>query len=758
MLRGTVLDVHPDHRRNVMVTWLAAGGTALHIEDHYEPRFLVAAPPPDLYHIAARLQDHPEVKALDFTDGRLTLGAPERTPVLAVTPRTLQALHPLASLVDSWGRYHRYRLYDVDLRLPTRYLQDHGIFCNAHVRWDGKAFHTTDDQWAIDYPTPAYTSTTLEIIPDRASPIPSYTDPIHTIRLGDQDIHETTEADTIQAAVARLHRLNPDLLYTKGGDSFWLPYLSHRSRTCGITAHLGRDHWEKTGDIHPTKQAKSYLSYGQIVYRPAFYTLHGRAHIDTASSFLYGESSLDGLIDISRCSNIPLQLLSRLGPGTAISQIQLNTARRLGYHIPWKKNLPEGWKTALELLHTDRGGLMLEPTVGLHADVWELDYASLYPNIMLLHNISPETILCPCCPDSPHRVPQLGYHLCQRHEGLLPMVLRPILHRRFCYKARGRHPGYDHQRYQQLQKAWKWVLLVCFGYTGYRNARYGRIECHESITAYSREALLTAKETAEQAGYTVLHGIVDSLWIQPTAPTMTIPALSRCISERTGIRMAVDGRYRWIVFLPCANLSVGALTHYYGVFDTGEIKVRGVEIRQRDTPPFLRTAQRDMITALASAATTEAFHATIPTAIQVLRDAALRLHQGHVPAHELVVTSRVTMSPDQYAVNTLVKAALLQLQEIGISVEPGQSIRYLVTHEASRQYQDRVRVIEAFNGTEHADPGYYLRQLATCGESLLSPFGYRSEGLLDLLTHPTTASEKHIKNQEHPLAASSRNR
>jgi DNA polymerase elongation subunit (family B) len=35
----------------------------------------------------------------------------------------------------------------------------------------------------------------------------------------------------------------------------------------------------------------------------------------------------------------------------------------------------------------------------------------------------------------------------------------------------------------------------------------GRIEAHEAITAYSREALLRAKETAESLGYTewVLH-------------------------------------------------------------------------------------------------------------------------------------------------------------------------------------------------------------------------------------------------------------
>jgi len=195
--------------------------------------------------------------------------------------------------------------------------------------------------------------------------------------------------------------------------------------------------------MQPVKKAKSYFSYGRIIYRPAFYTFKGRIHIDISNSFLYGESGLRGLIDISRCSNIPLQFLSRLGPGTVISQIQVNKVMEKGFLIPWKKNIPETWKTAMNLLISDRGGLILDPAVGLHEDIVELDYSSLYPNIMLFHNISPETILCNCCRNSPSRVPQLGYNICVRHKGLIPEILKPILLRRFCFKARSKNKNYD---------------------------------------------------------------------------------------------------------------------------------------------------------------------------------------------------------------------------------------------------------------------------------------------------------------------------
>ena len=62
----------------------------------------------------------------------------------------------------------------------------------------------------------------------------------------------------------------------------------------------------------------------------------------------------------------------------------------------------------------------------------------------------------------------------------------------------------------------KWLLVTCFGYTGYRNARFGRIEAHEAICAWARELLLQTIELAQQSGWEVLHAIVDSVWIRDT--------------------------------------------------------------------------------------------------------------------------------------------------------------------------------------------------------------------------------------------------
>ncbi len=734
MSNGTILDVYPDYENNGMVTWLLQNGKTTRIEAPYDPCFYVHTPSSDLSQVAKAVEQLPQVKRLQLTPAKLTLGSPQHTMVLEVTPYQLNALQPLADLIDSWGGFHRYHLFNVDLRLPTRFLQEHGVFCHAQVTWDGKRFLCKDDPWALDYEIPSFRIAHLDVAEGHKT-TPSFQESLPALRLNDDIIQEDNETDTILSLVHRIKQIDPDVITTMNGDSLLFPLLYHRAKSCGVEhlMNLGREKNQKKNALRPVKKEKSYFSYGRIVYRPAFYTLQGRIHLDTAQSFFYGQSGLHGILDVARCANIPLQLLSRLGPGTAISQIEINAAMKKGYLIPWKKNMPENWKTAEELLIADRGGLVLEPVVGLHEQVVELDYASLYPNIMVLHNISPETMLCPCCPDSSRRVPQLGYHLCEKQEGLLPEVLRPILRRRFCFKARAKNNQYDQAIYTELQKAWKWVLVVCFGYTGYRNARYGRIECHESITAFSRDILLTASEVAQQAGYEVLHGIVDSLWVKGSPGCVPPFHLSRMIGHRTGIRMDVEGCYRWIVFLPSKATGVGALTRYYGMFEDGTVKVRGVELRQHNTPLFLKNVQQQMLTIFKEAYTVEQFRALIPTTVKTLKQSADALRDDRVPHDELVCTTTASKEIETYAVNTLPKSALLQLQDLGIQVQLGQSVRYLVTDEASRDYTRRVCLAEKIQGTERIDTGYYLRQLAKCAESLLIPFGYTKEQLEELL-------------------------
>src|SRR5262249_21699540 len=151
--------------------------------------------------------------------------------------------------------------------------------------------------------------------------------------------------------------------------------------------------------------------------------------------------------------------------------------------------------------------------------------------------ISPETVLCSCCQNN--AVPEAGYNICEKRRGLIPQTLKPLVERRKLYKQLMKTADERTRAiYDARRSAIKWMLVSCFGYLGYKNARFGRIEAHESVTAWGRETLLRAKEIAENAGYEMLHALTDSLWIKKESlAEEELLNLCENIRRETGIEM-----------------------------------------------------------------------------------------------------------------------------------------------------------------------------------------------------------------------------
>src|SRR5262249_38189378 len=144
------------------------------------------------------------------------------------------------------------------------------------------------------------------------------------------------------------------------------------------------------------------------------------------------------------------------------------------------------------------------------------------------------------------------YNICEKRRGFIPLTLEPLIDRRKMYKALMKTAG-ERARggYGARRSAIKWMVGSCFGYLGYKNARFGRIRAHGSFTAWGRETLLLAKETAEDAGYEMLHALTDSLWIRKKdLAEEELLRLCEAISGETRVEMCLEGVYRWLVFAP----------------------------------------------------------------------------------------------------------------------------------------------------------------------------------------------------------------
>jgi DNA polymerase elongation subunit (family B) len=755
-LDGHILDVFPDERNDLMVLYLRTPRGVERVVDSYWPTFNVVAPLEDLQGLGKRLEALPAVRGVQLERRRAALMDRDvERDVLTVEVGRYRALRSLASTVDKLGAYRDYELFNVDIRLAQRYLIDRDAFPMARVSVS-QSLECLDQRLALEYEVPRMPRVELEIEARQTGRVLRESDPLERAMLKEMPpvggpawqrgadrndgkdpetlVLEATdgdEAEVLEELTRALDRSDADILETRDGDAALIPYLRARAEASGADLRLGREADPATA----ARKERSYHSYGRIVYKPPYQALRGRIHVDRSSSFLHRESGLYGLVDLSRISQMPLQILSRLSPGTAISAMQVHHALTNGYLVQWRKNVPEAFKTAEELCRLDRGGMILEPRVGVFGGVVEMDFASLYPNLIVKHNISPETLNCPCCRRPDGLVPGTPYHTCEDRDGLIPAVLRPVLQRRFYFKRMRGHRPERRSEYEEKQLILKWLLVTCFGYTGYKNARFGRIECHESITASSREVMLEAMEVAESAGYEVLHGIVDSMWMQSVSEAATDPhVVSERISQLIGIDLDLEGVYKWIVFLPCKGTGVGALNRYYGAMEDGTLKVRGIELRRRDTPDFMRKAQTDMLDVLVRADSPEEFAAMAPEALRALRRRADELRSGDVDPAELLFTTSPSKELDEYTQLNMSAAALRQLKEEGVDSQPGRSVQYLVADATSRNHHRKVLIRERLDAFERYDLDHYLKVLARTGESLLLPLGYTEDVVRDALS------------------------
>jgi DNA polymerase elongation subunit (family B) len=460
---GWILDLY--QQAGEMIVWLKRqDGTSVRLVDRWKPRIFVGGEFGDLLNLACQ----PYMNRGRFVERFERAGDQSKSRVLEVEVKSEKEASNLANRIQRQGGYSRFRLYNVDLPLTQMYLYEKDLFPLAYSEAEnaknGINWAVHDSREAVDYEAPPLTQVRLQVETKKSGRIRTLDDELQSITVVHREertvIDFGDEAYKLLKLVDAFKRLDPDIVLTDDGDSFIFPYLARRAEKNCILERLILDREGKPLGVYET-QGHSYFSYGKILYRQTAARLLGRVHIDRSNVFFVDDCGLEGLFEVARTCIIPVQRCSRTTIGTSMTSLQLYHAVKADVLIPWNKNDPEEFKDGNELLVADRGGFIFEPKVGIHDDVGELDFSSLYPTIMLKHNLSGETVKCKCCPDSADRVPELGYNICEKWVGIVPRSLDILLRKRALYKKykkEAKDPP-TKLRYDQRQAALKWILV-----------------------------------------------------------------------------------------------------------------------------------------------------------------------------------------------------------------------------------------------------------------------------------------------------------
>ena len=674
------MDAYTGPRDGAVVWFLAEDGTRCRFHQPFPVDFYAAGPLPRLREAWEYLQNVPASIKL-----ALTVRQDLFSGFITVMQVTVMNADEQPRLFQNLARcFPDLDYFDADIAFPLRFAARNDIFplarCTVQAGEDGRLVEIAplDSPWDLDYELPPLSILTIEPDCDPNRSRPEYLE----IRCGRFSCKlPLREGRPLLVGLnAILKRHDPDLILTYWGDTWLFPYLSELSRKIGLDFNPNRD---QERQILQRKE-RSFFTYGQVVYRGQQVHLFGRWHVDACNGMMYGDYGMEGVFEQARVTGLPVQTIARNSPGSGITAMQIVMALRKDILVPYHKQQVESYKSALELIHADNGGLVYQPTVGLHRDVAVIDFFSMYPQLMEHFNLSPETVGVQSGDSDP--VPGLGISVDQSRRGFVPETLSPLLEKR--YKLKERLMSIDpkdcrYKPYKARVTALKWLLVVCFGYLGYKNARFGRIESHQAVTAYGREVLLRAKEAAEDLGFEVLHLYVDSLFVKkPGASEVKDfqPLLDEIIS-RTGIPISLDGIFQWVSFLPSrVDSRTSVANRYFGLFQDGSFKIRGIELRRGDTCKFIADVQSEILEILSQAPGAADLPGMLPEVFGLLRRRLSELRSYSVPLEKLLVIQRVSRTLDEYrSPSPAARAAFQLVQATGKCIRPGQHIRFLYT-------------------------------------------------------------------------------
>lgn len=743
-IRGWILDAYPDKQGEMAIWVIKENSERIRLTDQYKPKVYISGKQEDIERLASHFFANQHIAWWGFAYKFAHPKDMTKTKVLEVTLKDCRRTKAFTQEILKAGDYLRYEIHNCDLQGDRTYFFEHSIFPLAYVEVQENTsgqlqFRLLDSMENTDYYVPPLRMLKLTVDIAKKSRLANFNDPIDKITLTQNkkrtEIERGSEAEKFLQLSASVKALDPDFILTSGGDSYLLPYLIHRASENRVLDRfiLSRD--AVPFEAKTKGSGKTFFSYGHIFYRATTLRLFGRIHIDEGNTFALNECAFDGLFEIARICRMPLHTSSRASIGTSMSSIQFYQAIKSDMLIPRNKSIPEAFKSAYELLVGDRGGFVYEPQVGIHDDVGEVDFSSMYPTLMVKYNISAETVLCKCCPDSQIRIPELGYHICEKRRGIVPATLEFVVNRRATYKRLRDEASNEQLRevYNRRQAALKWILVTCFGYLGYRNAKFGTVDGHIGVCAFGRDAFLKTARIAEERSFGVVHGIVDSLWLKKEGSTISeYRALCDEISRRIGIPLGFEGKYKWIVFLPSRmHTNVGVLNRYYGVMENGKIKVRGIDVRRHDTPKFIFDAQMEMIKVLATAGNSREFIQKIPDSLNVIKNYRQRLLEGKVPVWDLIVTKHLSKKPGKYKQRVSQAIAAEQLIKEGSQIHAGQNVSFMFTHSESKRFNRRVCAEQLIEKGTNPDAKRYLLLLYASAANLLGFAGYTAKSIHD---------------------------
>jgi len=431
------------------------------------------------------------------------------------------------------------------------------------------------------------------------------------------------------------------------------------------------------------------------------------------------------LVVVSRVGRMPIDDISRLGVSQWIRSMLYFEHRKHNVLIPRREELEIKGQASTAAIIKDkkyRGGLVVEPQAGVHFNVVVLDFASLYPSIIKVYNLSYETVRCVHDECKGNMIPETGHWVCKKRKGMESLLIGSLRDLRVnYYKHLSKDKSLSKEErdlYNIISQALKVILNASYGVMGAEIFPLYCLPVAEATASIGRYTITKTIDKCKELDIQVIYGDTDSLFLKGPSKAQ-IESVASWAKEKLGVDLDLDKVYRYVAFSERKK-------NYLGVYEDGSVDVKGLTGKKSHTPPFIRNAFYAVVDILSRVTTETDFEVAREQIKKIIKDNASKLKAREIPLTELAFNVMVGKSPSEYkkTIPQHIRAAEMLEKSGRREVKAGDIISFVKTTTPPS-----VKPVELAKSDE-VDTQKYLEYMKSTFDQILSALGYEFDVIL----------------------------
>jgi len=561
---------------------------------------------------------------------------------------------------------------------------------------------------------------------------------------------DSNERKIISNFVSYMQRYDPDVIVGYGSNRFDWPYLLERSKLMGakltvdrvrsgphtslyghisVTGRANFDLFDLAEDI-PEVKVKSLENVADFlgVVKRKERTLIDETElwpywvddkkrptllkfsIETSRSILgIASRMLDFAMQLASLTGLPLDHVEAAAVGFRVDWYLIKQAYKLGELIP---------RRVEQFYSPYRGAIVLPPKRGIHDKVAVLDFTAMYPNLMILHNLSPDTFIGP--DEAPQNeitiVPEVNHRFRKDPPGFYKTVLSSLIAVREQIRKQLRTidpKTIEYKILKEREKAVKVITNATYGYAGWVGARWYVREVAESAAAFGRVTIQEVIKAAGEIGLEVIYSDTDSIFVKHDASKTSL--LLKRVKDELNMEIRPDKIYERILFTE-------AKKRYAGLLPDGTLDIVGMEVVRGDWANVAKNVQEKVLELVLKDKSPK-------RATEFVRRYIRDLREGKFELIDFIIWKTLTKPVEEYEVRAPHVEVAKRLLKEGWELTLGDKVGYVITKGLGKLFE-KAKPYSMVSADE-LDLEYYLsNQIVPAALRVLEVLGVPEEELL----------------------------